>query len=103
MFVDKIFKATVKNETGEVLYTGAIQFLISGNENQPAVNGLFSAKDFKPEFEMQPVILDIPQIHTGKIQLNRKNQNEDFTIYKIYFDFQDWFTNSKWLAKVLAE
>ena len=44
MFVDKILKAIVKNETGEVLYTGAIQLLISGNENQPAVNGFFQQK-----------------------------------------------------------
>jgi len=102
MFTNKAFKATIKNDIGQILYTGSIQFLISGNENQPTVNGLFAAKDFKPELEMQPVILDIPQIHTGKIQLNRKNQNEQFTVYKIYFDHQDWFTNTDWLAKVLA-
>ena len=103
MFANKAFKATVKNDMGETIYIGTIQFLISGNEIQPIVNGLFAAKDFKPETEMQPVILEIPQIHTGKIQLNKKNKNQEFTVYKIYFDYQDWFTNTDWLAKVLAE
>ncbi len=103
MLVNKVFKATIKNEIGQTLYFGSVQFLITGNEKQPAVNGLFAAKDFKPEIEMQPVILEIPQIHTGKIQINKKTKNEQFTVFKVYFDHQDWFTNTDWLAKILAE
>ncbi len=103
MINNKVFKATITNDIGKIIYVGSIQFLISGNEKQPIVNALFAAKDFKPELEMQPVILEIPRIHTGKIQINKKTKNEPFTVFKIYFDHQDWFTNTDWLAKVLAE
>ena len=49
---------------------------------------------------MQPVILVIPHFHTGKVQLNRVDQDGEISVHKVFFDHQDWFANPTWLSKI---
>jgi len=96
----KIFKAAVKDDTNQLRYVGSIHFLITGNKNQPVVNGSFAAHGFNPELEMQSLILVIPHFHTGKVQLNRVDQDGEISVHKVFFDHQDWFANPTWLSKI---